>query len=178
MNGSCGAETRVNVEFEIASNDNVRGAVPVLLMFSVISAVWPTVTVPKFRLVVETAIFGTAAEMPVPVSVTAILGFKGSLLEIVSVPGWGPDVVGLNVTVSVALAPAAIGATDVGETVNGPLTLTVMFNGAVPLLRTVTTRSAVCPTVRPPKSEEAGVTAICGAAGGPPMGAPLEGSAR
>ncbi len=79
----------------------VIAAVPTFFSVTVLTALLPTVTVPKFRLLVD-----SSAVVPVPLSGTCC-GLPAALSVTFTVALRAPVVVGLNVTLIVQLAPTA-----------------------------------------------------------------------
>jgi hypothetical protein len=91
---------------EVATPATDAAAVPVFRTVSDCDALLPpTAVMPNVRLGGSIESAGPGA-MPVPVRLTAV-GPLGSLVEMVSVPVRVPDAVGVNVTFTAQLAPAA-----------------------------------------------------------------------
>ena len=135
--------------------------------------VLPVVTFPKARVDGETAIAGAAAAAPVPVMLTMVLDVE-ALLEIAMAPADAFAVVGANLTLKFADAPAAIVAGIPMPLREYPVPLTdaaLTVRLAVPVFCTETVCVADWPTVTFPKDRLAGETAIAGAGAGCP--APL-----
>jgi len=103
------------------------------------------------RLEVDKLATGAPADVPVPVSVAACGLLELSL--IVSVPVRVPLAVGVKVTLSVHVEPAATPGVQLSVSAKSPLIDTpVICKGAVPLLESVTVcGELVVPTVWLPK---------------------------
>jgi hypothetical protein len=131
----------------------VKSALPVLLTVKLWSALWPTQTLPKSRLVGDTAHTGW---MHVPLTLTTPRS-NGQLVALLVVkdmtPDCGPEVAQVNVTVNVALSPGLMVTPPAGATLNaGLLELTaVMVNGRFPVLVTTKFWLALWPTHTWPK---------------------------
>jgi hypothetical protein len=84
----------------------VTFAVPLLVSVTLLELVIPALTLPKLKLVgfADTV---TVPATPVPLRAT-VEGDPAALLEIVTLPGKLPAVVGAKVALKVALAPAAM----------------------------------------------------------------------
>src|SRR5260370_18407131 len=117
----------------------VSVAFPLFETVTVMSFVCPTVTSPKTSVAGLTPICGAATAAPVPLKATVTDGCAGSLLATVSVPLCPAVLVGLNRTVTVALAPAAHVNGALGDTTKNvpPAPRLVTDSLAFPPLETV-----------------------------------------
>jgi len=128
-------------------------------------AVCPAVTVWLAGCVVMEG--ATGVDVPVPVSVTIVVGVCGSLLVMVMLPESFPTVVGENDTLNVALPPGAIVLGVVmPETPNASPTTEIkeMSRFAPPALVSVNVPLAVVPTDALPKFKLVELTLICAGA--------------
>ena len=91
-------------------------ALPVLDIVNVCLEDWPIITSPNAILVLGSEMSGAAA-VPLPDTDTVTVGSSGSLLVTVMAPVLAPAEVGVNVTVTPLLLPAAT-EKEVGDTVN------------------------------------------------------------
>ena len=126
-------------------------------------------TVPKLREGGIRAMTGTGGVAPVPDTLTVTVGVAVSLLLITIEPVLAPALVGVKVTLSVVLAPAATVKGAAGAQVNSvlvpaPRAMPVTFSGAVPVLDIVTGNVAETPILTVPKGSVVGLTPIIGTA--------------
>src|SRR5258706_7007591 len=141
-------ETGVNAAPLLAIARTVRSAVPVLLIVSFASLVWPAVRLPKSREAGTTEMDGASPPAPAPVRATVTVARAGSLLAIDSVPDTPPGAFGEKRTVTSADCPAGIASGNAGAAMLNrglllPMLLTISV--AAPPLLTVILRSFVWP---------------------------------
>lgn len=149
----------------------VRLPVPVFWIVTLCDPELPVVTFPKARVAGETAIAGAVAAAPVPDILTIVFDVE-ALLEIAMVPADALAVVGANLTLKLAEAPAATVAGMPMPLTEYPVPLTdaeLTVRLAVPVFWTETVCVADWPTVTFPNERLAGETAIPGAGAACPV---------
>src|SRR5208283_2546258 len=128
-------------------------------------ALLPTDRLAKLKLVGFAVNCPTGVVEPVPVRETVVVGFIGSLLVKVMLPGTAPAAVGVNVTVTGTDWPEliALGVAIPVIANSAPFNVIIeTVKSAAPLFAITRLEVPFEPTDTVPKSRDVGVTDICG----------------